>query len=266
VRRAQADTTSGNVMLKLARSPHGACNQFHFGPQRWRQGKDSMVTNRIEKERADSPRQTADLPTGSGLAKHVSDSARRPARWGISSPAPFRGHGEFGLTRDKIELAQRGRLILDVSAADLEAAEAAFGPFHPTTWHFRNSLNEARRSWERLRAEFGDKVLEAALSQPPLTTLILGEQASGSTPVTLVLIDGKTYRAQQVPGTELAPIQWRLTRLQPPLEDGPYYVCRLANRSTQCDCAQWTYRISETSDTRHAHCKHLAALISLGWI
>jgi hypothetical protein len=253
-------------MLKLARPPYGAPDQFYFGPQRWRQGKDSMVTNRIDQEHVGSPKQTANPPPSSGLAKHVFDTARRPARWGVSSPAPLRGCSEIGLTRDKTELAQRGRLILDVSAADLEAAEAAFGPFHPTTWHFRNSLNEARRSWERLRAEFGAKLLEAALSQPPLTTLILGEQASGSAPVTLVLIDGKTYRAQQVPGTELAPIQWRLTRLQPPLEDGPYYVCRLANRSTQCDCAQWTYRIAETNDTRHAHCKHLAALISLGWI
>jgi hypothetical protein len=42
------------------------------------------------------------------------------------------------------ELVQRGRLILDVSAADLEAAEAMFGAFHPTTWHFRNSLSEAQ--------------------------------------------------------------------------------------------------------------------------
>jgi hypothetical protein len=30
-------------------------------------------------------------------------------------------------------------MILDVSAADLEAAEAAYGPFHPTAWHFRNA-------------------------------------------------------------------------------------------------------------------------------
>ena len=47
--------------------------------------------------------------------------------------------------RRAVELAQRGRMILDVAAADLEAAEAAFGPFHATAWHFRNALNEARR-------------------------------------------------------------------------------------------------------------------------
>ena len=76
--------------------------------------------------------------------------------------------------RRVVELAQRGRMILDVSAADLEAAEAAFGPFHPTAWHFRNALNEARRSWDRLRAEFGGAALEAALNEPPLTILVLG--------------------------------------------------------------------------------------------
>ena len=40
-------------------------------------------------------------------------------------------------------------MILDVSAADLEAAEAAYGPFHPTAWHFRNVLNEARAAEKR---------------------------------------------------------------------------------------------------------------------
>jgi hypothetical protein len=70
----------------------------------------------------------------------------------------------------------------------------------------------------------------------------------------------------QAAGTELAPVQWRLTRLHPPLDDGPYYVCRLADGSTQCDCAEWTYQIAENGDSRKTHCKHLAALAALGWI
>jgi len=168
--------------------------------------------------------------------------------------------------RRAVELAQRGRLILDVSSADLEAAEAAFGPFHPTTWYFRNSLKEAQRSWERLRAELGTKAIEAALSLPPLTVLTLGEPANGRLRVLLVLIAGQTYRAQQVTGTEQAPIQWRLSRLHPPLDNGPYYVCRLADRSTQCDCAEWTFQIAETDNSRKTHCKHLVALDALGWI
>jgi hypothetical protein len=168
--------------------------------------------------------------------------------------------------RCTVELVQRGRLILDVSAADLEVAEAAFGAFHPTTWHFRNSLNEAQRSWERLRAEVGTKVLEAALEQPPLTALALGESTNTQPEVVLILIAGQTYRPQRVTGTELAPIQWRLTRLRPPLENGPYYVCRLANGLTQCDCANWTYQIAETEKAHTSRCKHLDALHALGWI
>lgn len=89
---------------------------------------------------------------------------------------------------------------------------------------------------------------------------------AGSPGVELVLIGGETYRTQRVPGTELAPIQWRLTRLNAKTNDGPYYLCRLADGSTQCDCADWIYRIAETGNTHKAHCKHLAALAALAWI
>jgi hypothetical protein len=231
------------------------------------------VTDRTDQEHTtvanQSPNGRASQHRLRAESAHVtrsSKSAERLPRWGASSPAPLRRHDDAGLTRENAELAQRGRLILDLSSAGVETAEAALGEFHPTTWHLRNSLNDARRSWERLRAELGSKLLEAALSQPPLAILTLDEHSNGSPCVVLVLIEGKTYRAQQVPGTELAPIQWRLTRLHPPLEDGPYYVCRLANRSTQCDCAEWTYRIAETSTARSKYCKHLAALVSLGWL
>ena len=212
--------------------------------------------------RASQPRLRAE----SAHDRRSNKCAESLPRWRMSSPVPLRRHDDAGLTRENAELAQRGRLILDVSSAGVETAEAALGAFHPTTWLLRNSLNEVRRSWERLRAELGSKRLAAALSQPPLAILTLDEHANGSPCVVLVLIEGKTYRAQKVSGTELAPIQWRLTRLHPPLEDGPYYVCRLANRSTQCDCAEWTYRIAETSTARDKHCKHLAALVSLGWL
>lgn len=161
---------------------------------------------------------------------------------------------------------QRGRLILDVSAADVEASEATLGTFHPTTWYFRNSLTEAQRSWERLRAEVGTRVVEAALNQPPLTVLTLGQSTATRPEVVVVLIAGQTYRPQKVIGSELAPIQWRLSRLRPPLENGPYYVCRLANGLTQCDCADWTYQIAGTEKIRTSRCKHLAALHALGWI
>jgi hypothetical protein len=163
-----------------------------------------------------------------------------------------------------VELAQRGRMILDVSAADLDAAEAALGPFHPTAWHFRHVLTEARRAWDRLRARYGGATLDAALLEPPVTALTLGGDSTGLPLVILVPIAGQTYRVERVAGTTLAPVQWRLTRLNPPLDDGPYYACRLDDGSTQCDCAEWTYQIADIQP--HGHCKHLAALAALGWI
>ena len=184
-----------------------------------------------------------------------------------------------------VELAQRGRMILDVAAADVEAAEAACGPFHPTAWHFRNAWYEAMRSWDRLRARVGGATLEAALEELPLTVLAIGPGAgefapdrSGrwplpepappgpapTSPVLLIPITGQTYRALRVPGTVLAPMIWRLTRLHPPLDDGPYYASRLRNGTTRCDCAEWTYQIADTEPD--LLCKHLAALRALGWV
>lgn len=166
--------------------------------------------------------------------------------------------------RRAVELAQRGRMILDVAAADLEAAEDALGSSDPTTWHFRQALDEARRSWDRLRAQFGGKVLEAALGEPPITVLTLGREDGDFPRFVLIPIAGQTYRAERVEGTALAPTQWRLTRLAPPLEHGPYYACRLGDGTLQCDCAEWLYR--EDAPTAPDPCKHLAALAALGWI
>ncbi len=186
-----------------------------------------------------------------------------PASW-QRKPTSLRDRDPSDPARLAAELAQRGRMILDVATADLEAVEAAFGAFHPTAWHFRNALAEARRSWDRLRAEYGGKALDAALGEVPLTVLTLGDAGNGVPPVILIPIAGQTYRAERVAGTRLAPVQWRLTRLNPPLDDGPYYVCRLHDRSTQCDCAEWTYQVAGSSG--HVLCKHLAALGALGWL
>ncbi len=137
-------------------------------------------------------------------------------------------------------------MILDVATADLEAAEQKLGPFHPTSWHFRQALAEANRSWDRLRAEFGGSTLESALGQPPITFLTLGGDDGELPPFVLIPIAGRTYRAERIAGTPLAPTQWRLTRLSPPLEHGPYYACRLLDGSTHCDCAEWAYREDST--------------------
>lgn len=178
-------------------------------------------------------------------------------------------------------------MVLDVTAADLKAAEEAYGPFHPTAWHFRTAWHEAMRSWDCLRARVGGATLEAALEEPPRVVLALGPGAPGYTPdpsgrwplpqpqppgpgsappapVLLVPIAGKTYQVLRAAGGPLAPRIWRLTRMNPPLDDGPYYACRLHDHSTQCDCAEWAYG----PDAAHPRplCKHLAALASLGWL
>lgn len=179
-----------------------------------------------------------------------------------SKRVPLRDRDPDDPLRQTVELAQRGRMILDVSTADLEVAEAVLGPFHPTAWHFRHARDEARRAWDRLRAQFGSATVKAALEELPLTYLTL-ERGRGRSPVVLVPILGQTYCTERIAGTPLAPLQWRLTRLCLPLEDGPYYVCRLHDGSVQCDCAEWVF---EAADSGGPPCKHVAALGALGWL
>jgi hypothetical protein len=162
-------------------------------------------------------------------------------------------------------------MIVDVATADLAAAERALGAFHETTWHFRQALQEARRSWERLRAELGGRALDWALAFPPATRLILDPPGPGGGAFVLVPIGGRTYRVQPITGTEAAPVQWRLTRLLPdergdePAHD-PYYVVRLSDGRTQCDCAEWTYRVADLDEPEPTGCKHVEGLRALGWI
>ncbi|MDB5350639.1 MAG: hypothetical protein JWN86_1886 [Planctomycetota bacterium] len=185
-----------------------------------------------------------------------------PAPSRRSPPVPIRDRDPSDPAFKSVELAQRGRMILDVAAADLEMAEEHLGPFHETTWHFRNALAEARRSWDRLRAEFGSAALDAALAEPPLAILTIGEDVDPPRAIFLS-IGGKTYRVERIAGTDLAPALWRLTRL-PLSEDGPYYVARLRDGTYRCDCAEWTYQVAQID---HAPpCKHVTGLLAMGWI
>jgi hypothetical protein len=159
---------------------------------------------------------------------------------------------------------QRRRMILDVAAADLEAAESLLGPVHPTAWHFRQALTEAQNAWEQLRAQLGGDTLKSALAHPPVACLTLGVEKPEGPQATLIPIGGETYRAERVPGTSLAPMQWRLTHLGKSDDVDPYYVCRLRDGSTQCDCADWTFRVLDAETPRQ--CKHLSALKALGWL
>lgn len=174
-----------------------------------------------------------------------------------------------------VELAQRGRMILDVASADLAAAEALLGPFHDTTWYFRQALSDARKSWDRLRALYGLRALEDALSQSPATILTLGDDPGRPEPLAILLIiAGSTHRARRLPGTPLAPVLWRLDRFPPadpsalssdPFALDPYHPARLHTGAPQCDCGEWFFRVLDTSHPTGL-CKHLAALRSLGWV
>src|SRR6187399_691008 len=119
---------------------------------------------------------------GTDVTSNADRGARVPAGRLIENPvrpesarrkAPLRDRDPSDPIRQAVELAQRGRMILDVSAVDLETAESALGAFHPTAWHFRAALDEARRAWDRLRAQFGIAALKAALDEPALTFLTL---------------------------------------------------------------------------------------------
>ncbi len=183
----------------------------------------------------------------------MDDRARPP--WS-SNTQPSRGP----VTRHMVELVQRGRIIMDLAQVRLDEGEASEGPFAPETWQRRQVMAEARRSWERLRAELGTRQLEHALQEPPVATLtIQATQGKGS--AQFVLVGGKTYRLEAVEGTPSAPRQWRLVPI-PAQKGGHYYVCRLATGETQCDCAHWTYRVHQVNGAQP--CKHLQALGNLG--
>jgi hypothetical protein len=179
------------------------------------------------------------------------------ARLSARRPAPASPAGAEDVAR-----IQRAWMTLDVAALDLQAAEDLLGPFHPTTCHFRDFLSEARRAWDRLRAELGTPRLEAACHADPRSVLTL-PRPTGTDPISLIVIGGRTYAVEPVPSCRLAPRIWRLTRI-PPQGDGPYHAARLRDGTTRCDCAEWTFEVAEIDGA--PPCKHLAALAFLGWI
>lgn len=184
-----------------------------------------------------------------------------------------------------VELVQRGRIALDVATADLDVAEGRLGVFHPTTLHFRRVAEEARRAWERLRATYGPRALARALEADPIALLTLDDgRDDGRAPWLLMVIGGRVHAARKLDPAEDAPVIWRLRRF-PDLDDDPLHVCRLADGSLQCDCAQWIYELADprggiegegegegpggrpgTATAPPAPCKHQAALRSLGWL
>ncbi|WP_435015370.1 hypothetical protein TA3x_002908 [Tundrisphaera sp. TA3] len=162
-----------------------------------------------------------------------------------------------------IDRVQRAKILLDVALADFEMAESTLGPGHASTWHYREALTQARTAWDRLRAEFGGAVLERELVQSPVAVIRLRDENRRPHRIRLITIQGRTYGVEPIPGSEAAPGLWRFQRLNPRLEFGPYYAARLADGTTQCDCAEWAYREDSPADIP---CKHIFALLHLGWL
>lgn len=190
---------------------------------------------------------------------------------GLTRPKSIRSHPAarhvpHGLSTTEarlVEQIQRCRIWLDTGAAALELAERRLGPFHETTSRIRAALDDVRRAWARLRASAGTVALDSMLADRPraLVHLEAGAAAPG---LGLLVIAGHTYRAERVAGTRLAPVQWRLVRLAGEPRDEPFFVVRLSDGSTQCDCADWTFEVNQTD--RIEPCKHIAALRSLDWM
>jgi|GEM_PF-1429791 len=212
------------------------------------------------------------MTTGMGAATNAAAAlgGATASTWGQEAV------GSATTPSEVIELIQRGRIILDVAAADLDAAEAGLGPFHEVSCHFRDALAEARRAWERLRAHYGSRAVTQALEAPPHALMTLGLPPSNdSAPpscagserpkVILLVIAGFTYAVRPLPPSPEAPALWRLDRL-PASEDGPHQPARLADGSYQCDCAQWIYQLADQPDQPQRYCNHLQALRWLGWL
>jgi len=195
----------------------------------------------------------------------VMKTSARPSLRTRRSRARARPLEPIALDGETVALAQRGRLRLDLTVCALDAAEQTAGPFSEIARTFRTAVKEAKDAWDRLRAVHGLRALEVALERPPTPAAVWWLDApirSHHAAAALIVIGGKSYRAVAVPGTPEAPRIWRLSHL-PTSDDGPYHACRLADGSTQCDCAEWTYQIQGLSD---APCKHLSALQALGWL
>ena len=107
------------------------------------------MTNQAQRESAATPSGRVAIPTELAQVSRSSSGRQTPPPPHLPLRRPIRDRDETDPDRCAAELVQRGRLILDVSIADFEAAEAKFGAFHQTTWHFRNALSEAQASWER---------------------------------------------------------------------------------------------------------------------
>jgi len=179
--------------------------------------------------------------------------------------------------RRAVEVAQRGRILLDLATAELASAERRHGSFHEKTWARRRTLAEARGAWDRLRAEYGKTALEAALARPPVAVMTFGGSCGpGVLPrAVLLVIGGSTFRAQKVPGSVVAPTIWRLDRVPPadpsaladdPFALDPYHAVRLGDGSTRCDCGEWVFSVDGVEGHPTGLCKHLSALRALGWV
>lgn len=184
---------------------------------------------------------------------------RRAARSRHHSPQSAQANP---LDAGVVEEVQRARIALDVAATDLDAAESRLGVFHETTRYFREAKAIFQRDWDRLRAIHGTPNVHAALAASSEVIVLLERPNRG--PLRLIVIQGATYAAEPIEGTALAPILWRITRLPPTADHGSYYLARLNDATTRCDCAEWHYDVAELFEA--PPCKHLARLADLGWL
>ena len=134
------------------------------------------MTNRIDRETAIAPSGRATIRTEPAQIARSMSGRHAPPAPHVPLRRPIRDRDETDPDRCAAELVQRGRLILDVSVADLEAAEATFGAFHPHNLALSQCLNEAQRSWERLRGRVGHQAHRGCTRSAPVDYADLGNR------------------------------------------------------------------------------------------
>lgn len=149
--------------------------------------------------------------------------------------------------RESVERIQLVKIMLDAALGKRDLLD-------------KQSKLEMLRTWQSLVRELGEDVIEEALDRQPVSYVVICER----TKKYMVLVAGSGYTCVLIDSRATnADVIWRVERLD---GESAYYVSRMKDGTNRCDCASWAFHVSENPDATVAHCKHLRALASLGFV